>query len=468
MCEMKYSLIYNFGFKDKQNKKATLGTIVHRALQVLGDASIAKRNGKRKVINDDIPSYTLKQCDDTDTVTKHCFDYYVEQYPELEFDAADLRLCQRWVKKAIAHDDNKLDPRNQHVVITEKFFEIELDKPWAKYAHVVGDKVIEGNLILRGTIDLIIKEDEDYYQVLDYKGLPVETPIPTPTGWSTMGDLVVGDCVFDRFGKQTKVVAKSKQKMKECYQIEFDDTSKVICDDEHKWKLIDGTTVEIKNLKVSDNISVAGPLECEEPVKSIILSKATYQPDKGFRQIVKIEKIGKKLTQCITVDSADSTYLCTESMIPTHNSGKRLNWATGKEKTYECFHKDFQLLLYYYVMRTLHPDHRFYVSIFYINDGGVYDIVFDDYDYQRAEDMIRQKFEYIKTVKIPQQISSDNSHWKCQKLCKFSEPHESGKTICQFMRSEIVSLGYEDALAKHGNLRKINKYSDGGGRIADD
>lgn len=318
MCEMKYSLIYNFGFKDKQNKKATLGTIVHRALQVLGDASIAKRNGKRKVINDDIPSYTLKQCDDTDTVTKHCFDYYVEQYPEIEFDPADLRLCQRWVKKAIAHEDGKLDPRNQHVIITEKFFEIELDKPWAKYSHVVGDKVIEGNLILRGTIDLVIKEDEDYYQVLDYK------------------------------------------------------------------------------------------------------------------------------------------------------SGKRLNWATGKEKTYECFHKDFQLLLYYYVMRTLHPDHRFYVSIFYINDGGVYDIVFDDYDYQRAEDMIRQKFEYIKTVKIPQQISSDNSHWKCQKLCKFSEPHESGKTICQFMRGEIVSLGYEKALAKHGNLSKLNKYSDGGGRIADD
>lgn len=629
-CQMKYALVYNFGFKDKQNKKAILGQIVHRAMQVLGDKSIAKSNGKRKVINDDIPSYTLKQCDDIDTITKHCFDYYVQTAPELTFDESDLATCIKWMNKAITYNGGKLDPRNQNVVITEKYFEIELTEPWAKYSHVVGDTVVEGNLILRGTIDLIIKEDEDYYQVIDYKGLPIETPIPTPDGWSTMGDLKVGDYVFDRFGKQTKVIAKSTQKIKECYQIEFDDTSKAICDDEHCWKLANGSTVEIKNLKVRDYINVAKPIDCKEkdlPIdpytlgiwlgdgrnrggeissadpfvfeeierrgfhigkdissrneickartvygltpklralnllhnkhipeiylrasydqrldllrglmdsdgsanktrKQCVFMNCTKQLSEGVkqllltlgqrpllsvtktsgfgiigtgypvsfrpininpfllpvkrdkvkaewgpgvsdrRQIVKIEKIGEKVTQCISVESEDKTYLCTESMIPTHNSGKRLNWATGKEKTHECFQKDFQLLLYYYALRKMHPDHNFYVSIYYINDGGIFDIVFDEHDYKNAENMIRQKFEYIKAVEIPRQISPQNTNWKCQKLCKFSEMHESGKTLCQFYHGEIMKKGYNQALAEHGNLSKLNKYSDGGGRIA--
>jgi hypothetical protein len=29
------------------------------------------------------------------------------------------------------------------------------------------------------------------------KALALDTPIPTPSGWSTMGALEVGDCVFD-------------------------------------------------------------------------------------------------------------------------------------------------------------------------------------------------------------------------------------------------------------------------------
>jgi Rad3-related DNA helicase len=39
------------------------------------------------------------------------------------------------------------------------------------------------------------------------KALDIETPIPTPTGWKRMGDLVVGDLVFDEAGKPTRVVA---------------------------------------------------------------------------------------------------------------------------------------------------------------------------------------------------------------------------------------------------------------------
>lgn len=41
------------------------------------------------------------------------------------------------------------------------------------------------------------------------KMLSLDTPIPTPTGWTTMGELRIGDIIFGRNGKTTKVIGKS-------------------------------------------------------------------------------------------------------------------------------------------------------------------------------------------------------------------------------------------------------------------
>ena len=114
-----------------------------------------------------------------------------------------------------------------------------------------------------------------------------------------------------------------------------------------------------------------------------------------------------------------------------YKTGKRLNWATGKEKTYNCLMKDTQLLLYYYALKNLYPDKSFYISIYYINDGGVFDMVFDEKDYIKAENILRQKFEYIRSVQLPQQLSSEQAHWKCQRLCEFSKiDEETEKSVC--------------------------------------
>lgn len=69
----------------------------------------------------------------------------------------------------------------------------------------------------------------------DYKGLALDTAIPSPTGWTTIRDLSVGDQVFDSAGKPCTVTAKSDVHMRRCYRMRFDDGSSVICDDEHLW-----------------------------------------------------------------------------------------------------------------------------------------------------------------------------------------------------------------------------------------
>src|SRR3954471_17703984 len=42
------------------------------------------------------------------------------------------------------------------------------------------------------------------------KALALDTLIPTPSGWTTMGDIKVGDTIFDEYFRHTKVVATTE------------------------------------------------------------------------------------------------------------------------------------------------------------------------------------------------------------------------------------------------------------------
>lgn len=68
------------------------------------------------------------------------------------------------------------------------------------------------------------------------KALDIETPIPTLTGWKRMGDLVVGDMVFDEQGHPTRVTAAFEVMYnRPCYEVVFSDGSSLIADAEHEW-----------------------------------------------------------------------------------------------------------------------------------------------------------------------------------------------------------------------------------------
>ena len=68
------------------------------------------------------------------------------------------------------------------------------------------------------------------------KAVPLDTAIPTPSGWTTMGRLTVGDTVFGSDGKPCTVKWCSPiQHDREVYEIEFDDGVIVKADAEHQW-----------------------------------------------------------------------------------------------------------------------------------------------------------------------------------------------------------------------------------------
>lgn len=99
-------------------------------------------------------------------------------------------------------------------------------------------------------------------------------------------------------------------------------------------------------------------------------------------------------------------------------TGRRLDWATGQEKTLDKLHKDPQLMLYYYALNQLYPDINYIImSINFINDGGMFSVCFDKSQLFNVEMMLKHKYEAIKNTTLPQQ----NKSWKCRKLCHFGK-----------------------------------------------
>lgn len=71
------------------------------------------------------------------------------------------------------------------------------------------------------------------------KALALDTPIPTPNGWSTMGELRVGDQVFDERGRACTVVAATDVMYgRPCFEVEFSDGTVIVADAQHQWKTI--------------------------------------------------------------------------------------------------------------------------------------------------------------------------------------------------------------------------------------
>ena len=117
---------------------------------------------------------------------------------------------------------------------------------------------------LRLKLDAMVMHDETTATVIDYKGLPLGTLIPTPAGWTTMGEIRVGDSLFDAAGNVCTVRRKSQIKHLDNYRISFDDTSTAECDAEHLWTLHDGTVTAVTDLKSGDLINTAAPLQLPE------------------------------------------------------------------------------------------------------------------------------------------------------------------------------------------------------------
>jgi DNA segregation ATPase FtsK/SpoIIIE-like protein len=69
------------------------------------------------------------------------------------------------------------------------------------------------------------------------KALALDTPIPTPSGWTTMGEVHPGDEVFDERGRRCTVIAATPvMHDRPCYEVKFSDGTVIVADAEHLWQ----------------------------------------------------------------------------------------------------------------------------------------------------------------------------------------------------------------------------------------
>ncbi|BBZ19954.1 replicative DNA helicase [Mycolicibacterium gadium] len=143
------------------------------------------------------------------------------------------------------------------------------------------------------------------------KALALDTPLPTPTGWTTMGDVAVGDFLLDAHGEPTRVVAATDIMLgRPCYEVDFADGTGLVADAFHQWPTSRGVQITTALRPGADLISA---------------TRAPALAPVGGRQqrawgIESIRRVVSVPVRCVEVANPEHLYLAGPDMVPTHNS----------------------------------------------------------------------------------------------------------------------------------------------------
>jgi replicative DNA helicase len=160
------------------------------------------------------------------------------------------------------------------------------------------------------------------------KALALDTPLPTPDGWTTMAEVRVGDYLIDANGKPTQVVAATGVLHgRPCYEVEFSDGSVIIADENHQWQ-----TWLQPDTWTRPSVVTTGEIAGSQPRHAIALNHTADLPagapqDTRWRFITDVRPVFPRPVRCVQVDNADELYLAGRGMIPTHNSALALDFA---------------------------------------------------------------------------------------------------------------------------------------------
>ena len=187
------------------------------------------------------------------------------------------------------------------------------------------------------------------------KALALDTPLPTPTGWTTMGEVRVGDHLIGADGKPTQVVAATDvMHGRPCYEVEFDDGEVIVADENHQWLTWNSprtgsrgfselvppqvvTTGAIARTLCRDAalgrsnhaVALTAPVQRPAAARSVPADSlgAALGEHRRWRYMVDARVVASRPVRCVQVDSKDHLYLAGRGMIPTHNSTLALDFA---------------------------------------------------------------------------------------------------------------------------------------------
>jgi CRISPR/Cas system-associated exonuclease Cas4 (RecB family) len=326
-CQHKTFLIYNIGLSERGNPKTNFGTATHKALELLAQKKLADQNGLDFIENDIFTDKYPTSKIDIDSAFNLGWDYCAKQLDYHDWSEKDKKKYYDMYLKCLNFRNGQYNPLKRHILDVEQQFDLPLDYEWAKYSYTINGQRIEGNVRLKGTIDLVTQEDD-------------------------------------------------------------------------------------------------------------------------------------------IIESAD------------WKTGSKRNWSRGewhnpKTKEYEDFKDDFQLLLYYYAMSEKYQTEDIVSTIYYLQDGGPYQVHFGHKAKIKALEAIKEYVLKIKSTIVPsltKDLGTTPENFYNNKKCgwcdfnKVNPEYSDKKTICEFFRTQIVNLGLNKVIDKYGKTDKIKSYNVGGGR----
>lgn len=241
-----------FNIKDPNKKYISVTTLIHKFEPPFDKDFWSAYKAIEQLVEPDYWSLIRKELLATKTCTPKLLASY--NIDEKDFNAVQQNILDGWQKENLAstqrgsaiHADlehsfyaQKTDISLQKYGLGGKFVcvegKTELDLENGIYPeYLIYYESPDGKLSLAGQIDLLVKEGNSF-SIIDWKGLPLDTKIPTIKGWTTMADIKVGDKIFDKDGNPTAVIHKSEVHHNPCYEIKFTTGESIIADEDHRW-----------------------------------------------------------------------------------------------------------------------------------------------------------------------------------------------------------------------------------------
>ena len=205
------ALAYRFRTIDRlpepPSSAAVRGTVVHRVLEQLFDLPAARRTPT------DALALLTPAWAEVREAEPAVSDLFADDAELEEWLASCVEVLEAWFA---LEDPTRLEPAAREVYV---------------------EALLESRLLLRGFVDRVDVAPDGAVRIVDYKGLARTTPLPTPEGWTTMGEVAVGDRILGSDGRATTVTAKSAVHHRPCYRVSLSDGSSVVCDNVHLWQV---------------------------------------------------------------------------------------------------------------------------------------------------------------------------------------------------------------------------------------
>src|SRR5690606_13161973 len=153
---------------------------------------------------------------------------------------------------------------------------------------------------------------ESTFVVAD-EALAVDTVLPAPEGWTTVGEVRVGDRLFGSSGPVTVTHVTPVFTGRPCYRVAFEDGTSLVADEGHLWL---AKPADAGEPRVCTTRQMA-----EDGRRFQVPTMRAFAPSaRWWKAVRSIEPVASVPVRCIEVDAGDHLFVAGDGWTLTHNT----------------------------------------------------------------------------------------------------------------------------------------------------